>query len=381
MGAEIIGSALTGGTNLIGDLIGIRKSSYNAHLQEEQNALNREFNAQEAEKQRAWSTNERLAAQQYSTQERLAAQDYQTKSVATNIRNAYSAMRGVGVNPAVFGQGVMASGSSSSPAQSSPAGGASASFNGGISPVVANMPQLLTGAADLMNAFTNSGVGDANIKLMDANARLALQKMYGEEKANALKDLEIELQRSSLPAKIKSAFQDLAKLNVEIDFLHEQVYNTSEDTQLKKLQKSLTQAEEALTKQREKTESMMTRLKGFEASQAKVTLDNLDSLLKSDIELKRSQSRDNNASAETKELSNNISRATNLTDIENALFNSSTLEMLKQSTDKEKLYQELEMQVKRSKVYKNSDTAKKVDAALSKLRDQLGITDILKAVR
>ena len=46
-------------------LVGIRENSYNAHLQEEQNA-----------ESRRWSTNERLAAQQYNTSERLATQEY-----------------------------------------------------------------------------------------------------------------------------------------------------------------------------------------------------------------------------------------------------------------------------------------------------------------
>lgn len=83
--------------------------------------------------------------------------------------------------------------------------------------------------------------------------------------------------------------------------------------------------------------------------------------------------RELNASAEGKELLNNISRATNLTDIDNAIFNSGTLQLMQQSNDKEKLYQDLVRNIKISSAYKNSDNKQKVDAALQNFGQMLGI--------
>lgn len=90
-------------------------------------------------------------------------------------------------------------------------------------------------------------------------------------------------------------------------------------------------------------------------------------------EQSRAAARDLTASAEGKELLNNISRATNLTDIDNAIFNSSTLQLMQQSNEKEKLYQELVRNVKISSAYKNSDNKQKVDAALQNFGQMLGI--------
>ena len=83
--------------------------------------------------------------------------------------------------------------------------------------------------------------------------------------------------------------------------------------------------------------------------------------------------RELNASAEGKELLNNISRATNLVDIDNALFNADTLVMLQQSVNKQELWQQLQRDIKNSSAYKNSENQKRFDASLEKLRKILGI--------
>lgn len=91
-------------------------------------------------------------------------------------------------------------------------------------------------------------------------------------------------------------------------------------------------------------------------------------------EQSRAAAYDLRQSAVGKELANNIAKATNLYDIENALFSADVLSLLYQSEHKEEIWQELQRQVKLSSVYKNSDKAKEIDASLFKLARMLGLS-------
>lgn len=281
MGATLsgIGALASGSSNVVGGIAGIRQNSYNAHLQEEQAALNRQFNAQEAEKSRAWSTNERLAQQVYNTGEREAAQAYNTSErLATQQFNSPAEqakrLRAVGINPAVYFSGsgpsaVASSPQSSSPSSSSVPSPAQASFSGAVSPVVANIPQLMTGAGDMIRALTDANVGQHSISLIDANVEKALSEVYTNQQIAQAKELENQLNRANLPHNIRKAILEVSALAAQIGLTH----NESEKAK----------AQKRLIELQTKTESKIADLKGTEALTAALYLKKAPRLWESEI--------------------------------------------------------------------------------------------------
>lgn len=225
MGSVVSGIAdgVSAGAGLLGTMVGIRSNSYNAHLQEEQNALNRQ-----------WSTNERLAAQQYNTQERLATQDW------NNPVHMAQMYRAAGVNPQI-------SGSTMASAASSPQSSSVGSASGGISPVNAfNIPQLISSGADLVNAFNNAGVGKANIELMSEQAKYVIEQKLGQQIANDLQSLERDFRHAELPARITKSFEELANLRVQKSLALKQGKVFDEEAKLKQVETAVQRAIEKL---------------------------------------------------------------------------------------------------------------------------------------
>lgn len=72
-------------------------------------------------------------------------------------------------------------------------------------------------------------------------------------------------------------------------------------------------------------------------------------------------------------LENNIKKATNLYDIDNALFNADVITMLQQANNKEEIWQELQRTLIGSEAYKNDDIAKQVETVLERLAKIVGI--------
>lgn len=371
MGAELIVGSALGGLGLIGSAISTSEANSTARSE---NAQNRAYSAYEAEKQRQWSTNERLAAQAYNTSEREAAQRYQTASVGQNVMNSIAAMRAAGVNANVLGSSAINSGATGSPAgSSSPASGAAASYGTGINPQIMQIPQLMQGSAGFINALSKNTETRANLPLIDANVKLALEKMYGQQKANELQELYVKFEKANLPTKIKKSMEEYVALTLQ---------NGNAVRQGRVFEK-----QEELTAAQKRVQDMIAKLKGAEAIQAQFYADRVADIYDADMKLKGAQAnaanasanasnasaRDLNATAEGKELLNNISRATNLLDIDNALFNADTLVLLQQSDNKEALWQQLQRDIKKSSAYKNSENQKRIDASLEKLRQILGI--------
>lgn len=304
MGATLgtIGAATSIGSNVVGTVAGIRSNSYNAHLQEDQNEINRQFNAQEAEKSRVWSTNERLAQQVYNTGEREAAQAYNTSErLATQQFNSPAEqakrLRAAGINPAVYFSGsgpsaVASSPQSSSPASSSVPSPAQASFSDGVSPVVANIPQLMTGAGDMIRALTDANVGQHSISLIDANVEKALSEVYTNQQIAQAKELENQLYRANLPHNIRKAILEVSALAAQIGLTH----NESEKVK----------AQKRLIELQSKTESKIADLKGTEALTAALYLKKAPRLWESEIRSREASVRESEASAVNIELFNKL---------------------------------------------------------------------------
>lgn len=281
MGAELIVGSALGGLGLIGSAISTSEANSTARSE---NAQNRAYNAYEAEKQRQWSTNERLAAQAYNTSEREAAQRYQTASVGQNVMNSINAMRAAGVNANVLGSSAINSGATgSSPGSSSPGSGGAASYGTGVNPQIMQIPQLMQGASGFINALSKNTETRANLPLIDANVKLALEKMYGQQKANELQDLYVKFEKANLPTKIKKSMEEYVALTLQ---------NGNAVRQGRVFEK-----QEELMSAQKKVQDMISRLKGAEAIQAQFYADRVADIYHADMALKRGQTNAANASA------------------------------------------------------------------------------------
>lgn len=281
MGAElIVGSALAG-LGLIGSTISTSEANSTARSE---NAQNRAYNAYEAEKQRQWSTNERLAAQAYNTSEREAVQRYQTASVGQNVMNSINAMRAAGVNANVLGSSAINTGATGSPAgSSSPASGGAASYGTGMTPQIMQIPQLMQGASGFINALSKNVETRANLPLIDANVKLALEKMYGQQKANELQDLYVKFEKANLPTKIKKSMEEYVALTLQ---------NGNAVRQGRVFEK-----QEDLLEAKKRVQDMIAKLKGAEAIQAQFYADRVVDIYDADMKLKGAQTRQANAQA------------------------------------------------------------------------------------
>lgn len=294
MGAEIGAAAISGGSNILSAGANLYMNEKNLDAQRDENQKDRDFNAAEAEKSRVYSTNERIAQQLYNTSERQAAQTYQTgERLATQQYNSAkeqaSRLRAAGINPAVYFSGAGGSSQASTPmsstgASSSVPSAAQASFSGGLNTQIPNMPQLLTGASELINALTNADVGKANIELLNANTKVALESVFTQQQITQAMKLQNQLNEANLPHATKKLIAEIGALNAQINM-------TKEQTEKTKLEQKLTKVQTKLTKQQAK-------LTGFDAVTAKILSDKASRLFESQIESNRAGAESSRASAE-----------------------------------------------------------------------------------
>lgn len=113
------------------------------------------FNAQEAEKNRAFQTAEAEKARDFNSQEAQLNRDFQERMSNTAYQRAFEDMRSAGLNPYLaYGQGGASSPSGSSASASSPGGSsASAGSHSVISDFIGLFSTVVTGVADLASVF------------------------------------------------------------------------------------------------------------------------------------------------------------------------------------------------------------------------------------
>ena len=372
-GAEaIVGGALAGIGSLASSIIGSSQSSSNVGSQ---------ISAQAAENQknRDWQTQQAEIARGYNTQERIATQDFalqmMDKQNAYNSPNHQAALlREAGLNPqiALSGTGatLSANPNTSSPQTSPMPSGVSGLSPVGYQPLDLQIPQLLNGVGSFMKNLgeaeklgvdTDYARASFNMNLKKLSADTSLQEFYakGVELDNALKS-------ATKDSKIRQAFEECEK--VHWDALLSEQQGISE-----KLQQDVLSSQRKLNEALEAYHGQHAELLKLDC---KTYMDAFNLRLRigqSEIGKNNASARDLNATAEGKELLNNISRATNLTDIDNALFNSGTVELFKQSNQKEELWQELQRNIKGSKAYRDGDISKDVETLLERLAKVCGI--------
>lgn len=296
-------------------------------------------------------------------------QQFTTTSQYNDPSQVVKRYMGAGINPAsAFDKNTVGI---SSAAQSNPVTGFPAPNR---TRQEANPAQYMSSIAQLMSAVSGS-------RLSDAQANAINEKLFKE-----LRAMDDAHEWQDLTNNLLAAYGD-KKASAEVQLALQQVQKAASEAHLVDEQ-ALTEAKKRLNLDCDMALKALEKdLRGIKLKQAKIDLEyyrkfklaELDNIY-ADSQEKRSQSesnlsaaRDLNASAEGKELVNNISRATNLYDIDNALYSSDTLTFLSQANDKEVAFQTLCKEVKKSSVYKNSDTARKVDATLEKFGQLMGI--------
>lgn len=344
MGAEIIGASILGGASLFGTAATMAT-----------NDSNQDFSADQSEEARKWSTNERLAAQEYNTKERLATQEY------NSVANQAMQYRAGGLNPNALGNAV--SFHASNPQSSAPA---SAPMSGIGTAQVPNIPQLISSGADLVNALAKHSETKATLPLINEQVKNYMLQNFGQETTNKILDLEKQLKQATLPVEIKTKFEELAKLGFDKMVSEQQGKKFEQETKL--------------LKQQEDINELLKGLKGQELIQAQYLTQRWNEIQDSVIALNKAKATEAKANASftheqtvMQSLENNIKKATNLYDIDNAIYNADVLQLLTQSETKERAWKQLQEAIWNSNFAKNAEQAAKIETALKRLANIVGL--------
>lgn len=215
IGGAILGSTITqGASSLLSNLVGIRQTNYQVHAQEEQNALNRDWQTSEAEK-----------ARNFNRSERIASQDFARDMI--NFQNAYDSpssqvlrLRSAGINPQVALSGGSVQNVSSTPVLSHPATSPVPSPVGGLSPVSfqpldLQIPQLVNSVASMIGSTAQAKKANVETGYLES----AIPDMLRNLKLDAdLKDVAVQMQQldkmikeSTMPSVVRKAYNDASK--------------------------------------------------------------------------------------------------------------------------------------------------------------------------
>lgn len=215
IGGAILGSGIAQGVGgVLSSLVGIRQTNYQVHAQEEQNALNRDWQTAEAEKARNFNRSERLASQDFARQ-------------MLNYQNAYDApsaqasrLRSAGINPQIAMSGGSVQNVSASPTLSQPASSPVPSPVGGLSPVSAQpldlqIPQLVNSVASMIGSTAQAKKANVETGYLES----AIPDMLRNLKLDAdLKDVAVQMQtldkqlkEMTLPSSVRKAYNEASK--------------------------------------------------------------------------------------------------------------------------------------------------------------------------
>lgn len=241
-----ISGAISAAGNVAGSIIGGLFGNYQA-------GKDREFNAEEAQKQREWSTQERLAAQEYNLDMWNKQNEYNKPTA--QLQRAMDA----GINPnSLFGNSSIAGNADSAP-KSSVGGGASASYNSGLAPAMMSAGSALgVNTANMLNALAerNQKVYDLSYDQMTQDQRIKiLEGTYKQIMADVgLKDANEQSLRAVLPFLAAKESQQLKNLAEEYTRLYNENQNLIKDIEVKDANIRNTDAQTELFKEQKNTE-------------------------------------------------------------------------------------------------------------------------------
>lgn len=206
-----------------------------------------QFNAQQAQESRDWSSNENALTRQFNADEAEKARqfnaeqaqinrDWQTQMDNTRYQRATEDMQAAGLNPAMmYGSGMGPStapsgaAASASPASSSPASGASASGSIGAGGSMSELLELLFSTEQYRNLkLTNDNlqkdldVKDSEIALNESNLPLIEQNLRNAQSQGVLFADEHEIRLAELfYLQVRNASaEQMTQLNVEFQILN-----------------------------------------------------------------------------------------------------------------------------------------------------------------
>lgn len=371
-GAEVVGGAIAAGGSLLGGLISSSSSSSNVSsqlgAQSAENATNRAWQTQEAEKARAFQQGVLNQQNQFSQQMQDRQAYYQSPVYQSEQ------LRQAGINPAVyFGQQASFGGSSAASVPSAPSPAQVGSVSGlnpvGFQPFGTNIGSILSGIGNVLQSSAYAR------KLgIESDWLPALLK---EQVRNLTKDTELksilavcqqihnELEKANIPYALKQAEANLYKTLSEIDLNSQQVLTEISKQQLNRAIEGVQNALKDLTEK--------------EAQQAGLELPYVVQLIKAKLSDLSASASEHNASARLKvseadaqDMANTV-RSAGLNDEMDATISKWISESTLSSAKRQEAYNQLQILRTIGSANDNSDNLRKVNAALQSLFDLLGL--------
>lgn len=264
--------------------------------------------------------------------------------------------------------------------------GSSVVGNSAASPTGANVTAQQLPFSTNLNASSLAQI--TNLMASAALSRAKIPEIDSQIQANLAK-AGLDASQESLN-KLMHKFETVFGSALRSSKVAEQVgnyFNKLAQAELFAHQGNVAEAEVVLKEAQTELSKATKRLSDAQAAVVEVDAKYEEARISADIDKAKSQSFEARASAKrsyseaskldeetvSKKLENNIKKATNLYDIDNAIYNADVITFLQQSTDKERAFQELVRSIKVSKAYKDGDMAKHIDAVLENLARLIGL--------
>ena len=267
--AGLVGTGVSSALGLAGDIVSNDQSAANVQMQlaaqREENQKNRDWQTEQAEISRQFTTSERLAQQAYQSSERsvIAAENLRQSERMAEVNAMYNSpvyqvkqLQKAGINPNVyFGKNGSFSGSSQSALSGSPSSAPSGvSPHGvgsvtGLSPVSyqplhLRVPELQQSLASLIEAGSKAKTAPAQVKALLSQALANEQDAKHKEMLAEYQDLVNNVFVQTSDAKIQKAF-------VEVELLRQQKMLAVKQGKVFDKQSELVEAQKKLTKRLE----------------------------------------------------------------------------------------------------------------------------------
>lgn len=226
----------------------------------------------------------------------------------------------------------------------------------GVSTIAQAIAALTQSGKNVAETETLQSMLEKKLKQLDLqneaqDLQNALTKVYGNKKAS--NEVAEQVARIAQLASVTELSSQQSKTELA------KRANIDMDTLLKSAQRDLSKVE-------------FSKLKIELEVYREQLLAQIDNLKASSTQM-RSSAKNLDSQTVAQDLVNNINKATNLYDIDNAIYSADVLKLLSQSKDKADTFNQLVRSLKVSKAYKESNNKQAIDAAIENLAQLLGL--------